>query len=138
MGESTVWRSDMLDVNPETVCRLIALAREFHAQEAVVIPEVPESPGDDWAVQVLASHQSDETFQEFKSIVEDLEPDQQQQVVALLWLGRDDYSVEEWQQAVEEARYNWSNHTAEYLMAHPYLADHLLQGLQAHGYECED
>lgn len=127
----------MLDVNPDTVCRLIDLAREFHAQEEVVIPDEPESPGDDWAIQILAAHGSDATFQEFKTIVEDLEPDQQQQVVALLWLGREDYSIDEWEEAVEEARYNWSDHTAEYLMAHPYLADHLALGLELHGYGCE-
>lgn len=127
----------MLDVNPDTVCRLIELAREFHAQEAVVIPDEPEGPGDDWSVQILAAHSGDATLQEFSSIIDDLEPDQQQQVVALMWLGREDYSIDEWDEAVEEARYNWSDHTAKYLLAHPYLADYLLQGLNLHGYECE-
>lgn len=127
----------MLDINPDTVCRLVDLAREFHAQEAVIIPDEPEGPGDDWSVEVLAPHADDAAFQEFKSIIEDLEPDQQQQVVALLWLGREDYSIDEWDEAVDEASYNWSDHTAEYLMAHPYLADHLTQGLEAHGYSCD-
>lgn len=127
----------MLDINPDTVCHLIELAREFHAQEAVVIPDEPETPSDDWSVEVLAPHVDNTAFQEFKSVIEDLEPDQQQQVVALLWLGREDYSIEEWDEAVDEARYNWSDHTAEYLMAHPYLADHLTQGLEAHGYSCD-
>lgn len=65
-----------------------------------------------------------------------MEPDQQQ-MVALLWLGREDYSIDEWDDAVEEARYNWSDHTAECLMAHPYLADHLTAGLDLHGYSCD-
>lgn len=128
----------MLDVNPDTVCRLIELAREFHAQEEVVIPDEPGDPGDDWGVQILASHSGDATFLEFKSIIEDLEPDQQQEIVALLWLGREDYVLEEWDDALEDARYAWSDHTAEYLMAHPFLPDYLAEGLSQHGYACEE
>lgn len=127
----------MLEVNPDTVCRLIDLAQEFHSQEAVVIPEVPDSPSGDWAVQMLADHAGDSTLQEFKSIMDDLDPDQQQQVVALLWLGRGDYSLEEWDDALQEAADQWNEATAEYLIAHPLLADFLDEGLHIHDLECE-
>lgn len=80
----------MLDINPDIVCRLIELAREFHAQEEVVIPEIVGNPSGDWATQTLAGHLDDMTLQEFKSIVRDLEPNQQHQVVALFWVGRGD------------------------------------------------
>lgn len=127
----------MLNVNPETVCRLIALAHVFHAKEAVVIPQEPTSPSDDWALQVLADHGDDEVFQEFESIIDDLEPDQQQQVVALLWLGRGDAGLDDWAALLEQASDAWNERTAEYLIAHPFLADHLLEGLDLHGYSCE-
>lgn len=127
----------MLDVNPETVCRLIELARIFHAQEDVVIPEEPEEPDPDYPVQILASHAGDSTLEEFRSIVADLEPDQQQQVVALLWVGRGDFSLEEWPEALEEAAENWNENTADYLVAHPLLSDHLADALDQHGYSCE-
>lgn len=127
----------MLNLNPDTVCRLIGLAHEFHAQEAVVIPEVPDSPSGDWATQMLADHVGDTTFQEFKSIIDDLDPDQQQQVVALLWLGRGDYALEEWDDALQEASDQWNENTAEYLIAHPLLADFLDEGLHIHELECE-
>lgn len=127
----------MLDVNPETVCRLIVLARVFHAKEAVVIPQEPSSPSDDWALQVLADHADDELFLEFESIIADLEPDQQQQVVALLWLGRGDGTLEDWETLLEQAREQWNTRTAEYLIAHPYLADFLQEGLELQGYSCD-
>ncbi|SDG59149.1 Protein of unknown function [Pseudomonas benzenivorans] len=127
----------MLNVNSETVCRLIALARVFHAKEAVSIPQEPTSPSDDWALQVLADHEDDEVFQEFKSIIDDLEPDQQQQIVALLWLGRGDGPLEDWAALLEQAADDWNERTAEYLIAHPYLADHLLEALDLHGYSCD-
>ena len=128
----------MLDVNPETVCFLISKAHEFHVKEGVVIPEVPNSPSDDWGRQVLAGYTSDPSLQEFQSTINDLEPDQQQNVVALLWLGRGDFTAEEWDAALEEARDNWTPETAGYLIAHPMLADHLQEGLSMLGYSCEE
>ena len=127
----------MLDINPEIVCRLIQLAREFHAQEQVVIPESRSNPSGDWATQTLASHIDDMTFQEFKSIIEDLEPVQQIQVVALLWIGRGDYDVEEWDDVLEQAQDDWTPKTAEYLVVHPLLSTYLQEGLDMLGYSCD-
>lgn len=127
----------MLDVNPETVCRLVELARGFHAQEEVVIDEEPGDPGDDLLTQMLAGHAGDAALDEFRNIVADLEPDQQQQIVALLWLGRGDFSLEEWSEALEQAADNWNERTADYLIAHPLLPDYLAEGLDQHGYGCD-
>ncbi|WP_346837863.1 DUF3775 domain-containing protein [Microbulbifer sp. SAOS-129_SWC] len=128
----------MLNVSAFSVCRLIELSREFHAQEAVSIPEDPDNPSGDWSVQMLASHAGDQSFQEFKSIVDDLEPDQQQEVVALLWLGRGDYSEEEWSEALALAKDSWNLRTAEYLIAHPLLSDYLTAGLAVFGASCDE
>ena len=127
----------MLNLNPDTVCFLISMARVFHSQEGVVIPDTPGSPSEDWALQALAAHSGDSVFQEFKSTIDDLEPDQQQEVVALMWLGRDEFSVDEWEAAREEARNSWTESTAEYLIAHPHLSDYLLEGLDLLGYSCD-
>jgi hypothetical protein len=127
-----------LELNPDTVCFLIDKAREFHAKEEVVIPDTPGSPTEDWALQVLADHVDDATYQEFRATVNDLEPDQQHQLVALLWLGRGDYDTAEWDEALAEARRSWTPRTADYLIAHPQLADHLEDALEQLGYSCED
>lgn len=127
----------MLDVNPDTVCRLIELARIFHAQDEVVIPEEPDNPSGDWPTQILAGHADNSMLDEFRNIVADLEPDQQQQIVALLWLGRGDFTLDEWTETVEEAAENWNERTADYLIAHPLLSDYLTEGLDQHGYSCD-
>jgi hypothetical protein len=127
----------VLDLNPETVCFLISRARTFHTKEEVVMPDMPDNPSEDWAREALADHMEDPTLQEFKATIDDLEPDQQQTVVALMWLGRGDYGVEEWPEALEEARDRWTEETAEYLISHPQLADELLEGLVLLGYECD-
>lgn len=128
----------MLEVNPEIVCFIIAKAHEFHAKEQVVIPEQPDSPSDDWALQVLADHEDDATYQELKSTIDDLEPDQQEALVALMWLGRGDYDVDEWQAALEAARDSHNERTAEYLISTPLVASYLEEGLSLLGYSCEE
>jgi hypothetical protein len=135
--ETAIQKGNMLDVNPETVCYIIAKARGFHAKEQVVFPEQPGSPTDDWALQVLADHQDDASFQELKNTINDLEPDQQVALVALMWLGRGDYDLGEWDEVLEEAGRNWTPRTAEYLIATPLLADYLQEALAEHGHTCE-
>lgn len=126
----------MIDVNPDTVCFIIDKAREFHAKEQVSIPETPTSPADDWAIQVLADHLDDFTYRELKTTINDLEPDQQVCLVALMWLGRGDFSLEEWNDALAQARDAHNNRSADYLIATPLVADYLEEGLNAHGYTC--
>lgn len=128
----------MLDLNPERVCNIIQLARAFHAKEEVVIPEIPNNPGDDWALQVLADHRDDPTYRELKYAIGDLEPDQQAQLLALSWLGREDYALEEWDTVVQTAEENLSSSSAEQIIAIPYIADYLEEGLQLHGYSCQE
>lgn len=127
----------MLEINPETVCLIIARAREFHAKEQVVLPDEPFNPGDDWALQTLADHLDDLTYREVIDAIEDLEPDQQAQLVALMWLGRGDFDVEEWDAAVVQALEQANDRTAEYLLATPLVADFLEEGLDLLGYACD-
>jgi len=127
----------MLELNPEIVCALIDKAHEFHAKEEVVLPEPPLSPGDSSVMQVLADHADDPVYDEFRNLVDDLEPDQQVSLVALMWLGRGDFDAGEWDDAVATARDAWTTHTADYLIATPLVADYLAEGLAALGYSCE-
>jgi hypothetical protein len=126
----------MLNVNPETICFIIAKARQFHAKEEVTIPEIPNSPAEDWARQVLADHSDDPCFQEIRATIFDLEPDQMIELVALMWLGRGDAELEEWDSLLRDVGSEINRNTPEYLMAHPHVADYLTEGLIQHGYSC--
>ena len=128
----------MLDINPEIVCIIIGKAREFQAKEQVVIPDAPGSPADDWPLQVLAEHTGDLTYQEVVLAVADLEPDQQAALVALMWLGRGDYDLDDWESALKDAADNLTESTGAYLLAHPLVAGFLMDGLVRHGYRCEE
>ena len=126
-----------LEVGPDKICHVIAGAREFHAKEEVVIPEEPSNPADDWALQVLADHKDDPTYQELRYLIEGMDVEEQVNLVALIWLGRGDYSVEEWGEALEEARNRLTDRTADYVIATPLVADYLEEGLSLLGYSCE-
>ncbi len=128
----------MLSVNPETVCFLINKAHEFHAKEGVVIPEIPNSPADDWGRQVLADHVDDLSYQEMIYAIDDLEPDQACELLALMWLGRGDYEVDEWENAITDAQDSWGEQTVANLIATPLLADYLMEGLVLFDYRCEE
>lgn len=128
----------MMDLNPETICYIIDKAHEFHVKEGVSIPEPPSSPTEDWAIQVLADHEDDMTYQELVSIINDLEPDQQVQLVALMWVGRGDFEVDDWDNAVEAAGDARTERTAQYLIATPMVADYLAEGLDLMGISCEE
>ena len=127
-----------LVLNPETIGYITNMAREFHAKEQVAIPEEPLSATSDWAMQVLADHVDDPTYNEMKSTIEDLEPVQQVQLVALMWLGRGTFSIEEWENALQEAGDSWTENTADYLIGTPLLANYLEEGLNLLGYSAED
>lgn len=124
----------MLDVNPDTVGALIDKAQIFHGKEGVIIPDDTTGSSGNIAADMLTDHQDDTTFQEFKAAVDDLEPDQQVELVALMWLGRGDFDANEWDAAVEQAREEWTPRTAEYLLSTPLLADYLREGLAQLGY----
>jgi hypothetical protein len=127
-----------LHIPLDTLCSLIDLAREFQAKEEVVFPEVPASPSDDWAMQVLADHRDDLNVAEFNGIVNDMSERQRSELVALMWVGRGDFSLEEWEQAVDDALGDFSIRAAAYVLAHPMVSDHLEEGMIALGLSCED
>lgn len=125
-----------LDLNPDIVYAIIQKAREFHAQEGVDEEDEGSSFSDD-PLQILAGYAGDLTYQEAKAAIDSLEIDQQIALVALMWLGRGDYTADEWQVCLDEARERHTDHTAEYLLSTPLVADYLQEGLSLLGYSSE-
>lgn len=119
-----------LDLNRDTVRQIVDMAREFHARDDVTFDEEPEIADEFWSGQMNAEFAGDTYYQELKAAIEDLEPDQQVSLVALTWLGRGDFSLEEWGEALSNAEDSWNNHTADYLIGTSLLADYLEEGLE--------
>lgn len=128
----------MLTLDPDKVCHIIVKARAFDAKVAVVEPDPGSNPSDEDMREVLEDYADDPTFEELKEFINDLNEDEQVELVALAWLGRGSFTVEEWQDAVEEARRAHNRRTAEYLLGMPTLADFLEEGLAAFDIRCDD
>lgn len=124
----------MIDINPETIRFIIDRAHELQSDGDSLFAEPQVNPLEEELLGIRDTPQLDPTDTELKAIVNDLEPDQQQTIVALMWLGRGDFSLNEWEEALEAARDNWTPQTAEYLTGTPLLADYLSEGLAVHGY----
>jgi hypothetical protein len=118
-----------LELNRETVTFIIDKAREFQTNEAMTVQDDDLSPGDDWESQTQATPNGDPGRAELQATVDDLEPDQQVMLVALMWLGRGDYDLGEWDDALASASDSWNKRTADYLIGTPMLADYLAEGL---------
>lgn len=119
-----------LELNRDTVHFIIDKSREFHTRDDVVFDDEPEVADEDLSEQVTADYGGDPYYRELKTTIEDLEPDQQQLLVALMWVGRGDFSTEEWSDAVKHAENSWNDHTADYLIGTAMVADYLAEGLE--------
>ena len=127
-----------LAISPEKVCFIVIKAREFDAKDEVTEPDPGSNPSDDNDVSVLEEHADDPVVEELTSLINSLSEDEQIDLVALMWLGRDDYSADDWSTVRDEAARAHNNRTAEYLIGTPLVADFLEEGLSKLGYSCEE
>jgi len=128
----------VLTISPEKVCFIVIKAREFDAKDEVTEPDPGSNPSDDKDVAVLEEHEDDPVVEELISLINSLSEDEQVDLVALAWLGRDDYSASDWPAVREEAARAHNQRTAEYLLGMPLVGDFLEEGLSMLGYSCEE
>lgn len=126
-----------LSIAPEKVCFFIDKAHQFDVKDAVSDPDSGSNATDDMMLDVLEDHADDPTFEELTSFINALNEDEQIDLVALMWLGRGDGTLNEWDDLREEAGRLHNNRTATYLLARPMLGDHLEEGLSLFGISCE-
>ena len=127
-----------LTVSSESVCFIIVKAREFDAQDVVTDPDSGSNATDDNQASVLEAHSDDLTQEELVAFINALSDEEQADLVALLWLGRGDGTMEDWDDLRDEAQRQHNNRTAAYLLGEPLLSDHLEEGLSQFGFSCED
>jgi hypothetical protein len=130
--------SSPLTISPEKVCFLIIKAREFDAKDAVTEPDPGSNASDDMDIAVLEDHSDDPVVEEITSLINSLSEDEQIDLVALTWLGREDYTAADWAAVREEAAHAHNKRTAQYLLGTPQLGDFLEEGLATLGYSCEE
>lgn len=129
---------DALSISPEKVCFIIVKAKEFDAKDAVTEDNPGSNPTDDKEAAVLEDHEDDPVVEEITAFIDAMTEDEQIDLVALAWLGRDDYTAADWAAVREEAAGAHNDRTASYLLGMPLLGDFLEEGLSMLGYSCEE
>lgn len=129
-----------LTIKPTNVVYLIARAKELAVKDPETEPEPGSNPSDDRMVEILENHPEDDVLldEETRGFIESLSQDEQIDLVALAWLGRDDYTAEDWPEVRQQAVEGYDRKTARYLLGMPLLANYLEAGLATLGYSVEE
>ncbi len=124
----------MLEISPSKVARIIIRARELDAKTSRW-----DTPSDDAdAESILESRASDATEDELRSYISDLNEDEQASLVAIMWIGRETFTADDLEEAIETARSEASSPTADYLLGIPLLSDYLQAGLEELGHDSDE
>lgn len=129
-----------LDIPLEKVCFVIVKAREFDVKEGATDPDSGSNASDDRMISVLEDTTDDPVEQELRQFIGDLSDDEQIDLVALMWLGREDNTAEDWAAIRAEAaraRSDRPGSTANYVLGEPLASDYLAEGLNVLGYSCQ-
>jgi hypothetical protein len=127
----------MLTLPIETLAYIIAKAREFDAETPTVDEDSGSNPSDDDARDVLEDTADNPTYVELADAINSLSDLQKIELLALMWLGRGDFTKEEWPDALREAGRIHDEKETDYLIGTPLFADYLEEGLTRLGYTVE-
>ena len=123
-------------ISRDKVCHVIARARQFDVKEADSDPDSGSNASDDGMTDVLEDKRSDPTARELIAFINSMNVDERAALVALAWIGRGTYDKSEWDEALDLARNEHSERTAQYLLGLPLLGDYLEEALSAFGEDC--
>ena len=128
----------MLTIPLERLAYIIEKAREFDAESAPVNENRGADGDDEEIVEILDETRSNPTYQEFVGAINSLNDDERDEIVALTWLGRGDFSKDEWRNAKAAAHERHNGREAAYLAGTPLLADYLEEAVSQLGYSLEE
>ncbi len=75
---------------------------------------------------------------EMRAFIDRMSEDEQAELVAIMWIGRDSFDAEDLDEAIATAKAEASTPCADYLIGTPHLSDNLENGLEALGLSVED
>jgi hypothetical protein len=130
-----------LRISSEKVCAFIEAAREVAGKvpstagdrtttgddSKLVTIEEPEGDGED----------EDARRRQMVEFVAGLNVEEQADLLALIWLGRGDYDISEWDDALVEAEARIAARDPDYMIGDAALPEYLGGGLEAFGWSCD-
>lgn len=133
-----------LAISADKVAFIIEKAREFDVKESGSDPDSGSNPSDDDEIDVLEDTSSDPVAAELAGFIGAMNEDEQLDLVTLMWLGRGDGTVDEWDDLrarAAEARAEYKaprREAVQYLLGEPMLGDLLADGMDELGIDWSD
>jgi hypothetical protein len=125
-----------LDISAEKVAFVIMKAREFDAKVAPFDEGDQETTDEqDRSEGVLENRKDDPSLKELVAFIRALNEDEKANLVAIAWIGRETYGVEDWDAALAAARAERTAPTELYLLGMPMVADYLEEGMSELGFD---
>jgi hypothetical protein len=113
---------------------LVTKARAYDAEVPPLGSESGSDMADDRAVAALEDTRDNPAREELLGALHDLNTDQLNELLALVWMGRGDFGAEEWPEALKQAAAQDPTRTPRYLLETPLLGDLIETGLDELGY----
>jgi hypothetical protein len=126
-----------LNIGLDKVCDIVLKAREFDLED---FPDDADPGADAEATQdreERLDEGDDPTEAELRALIDDLNDDEVVDLIALVWMGRGDFDIEDLEEARALARERHQGSSSRYLMGIPTLAEYLAEGLAEAGYDLE-
>jgi hypothetical protein len=123
-----------LQISAEKVAWLILKLEAYEGKVAPYDTDAEnDNPGEDEIADALENRNDDPVVAEIVDFIQSLDEDEETDLVALMWVGRGTYTVDEWAEARRTARSERTSSTAGYILGSPLAADELAEGLNAFG-----
>jgi hypothetical protein len=118
-----------LAITPENAFAILLKAREFDVKVAETDPDSGSNSSDDVSVDALEFGPKDDTQRELFFAIRDLNDDELLDLVALIFVGRGDFTLGEWHAARQAAADIGRAKTPRYVTDIPLVSDYLEDGL---------
>ena len=125
-----------LSISPEKVAFVVTKIHQYEMEATE--PELLADLTDDDSAPGTGGRGATTDRSELVSFIRGLNVDEQIDLVALMWLGRGDGSLDNWDELRAPAAQAHNNRTATYLIETPMLGDYLEEALSEFGLSLED
>jgi hypothetical protein len=127
-----------LSIRPDDAFFILMKAREFDEKTPQSDPDSGSNPTDDSALDVIEDDPDDAVQDELIAAIDSLNDDAQLDLVALIWIGRGDFLLSEWNEARAAAKDIGRERMPRYVCGMPLVSDFLDEGLSQLGLSLDD
>jgi hypothetical protein len=127
-----------LTITPDEAFFILLKAREFDEEVERSDPDSGSPSEDDHEIAVLEDAARNPTRDELVGALRSLNDDAQLDLIALIWIGRGDFTLAEWQTARRSAADIGRQRLPRYVLGIPMVSDYLDEALSQFGLSYED